>query len=97
MGRYTQIIVKSRDENAYGFPRKLGVYQIGEARQVGQYFNLPVLILKESDVHVPRPAVHLQAGTPEAARDLAIGHYRDFAQLMKLEIMITELQDRSGP
>ncbi len=96
MGKYTQIVVRSRDQNDFGFPKKLGVYQIGEARRIGHYFNLPVLVLRENDVHVPRPAVQLQAGSPEAAREMAISHYKEFAASMKLDISITEVGDEQG-
>ena len=50
-------------------------------------------VLRDIDLHVPRPAIQLLAPSPEAARDLAIGHYRSFATMMKLEITVLNSPD----
>ena len=51
------------------------------------------MVPRENDLHVPRPAIQLLAPSPEAARDLAIGHYKSFATMMKLEITVLDSQD----
>ena len=93
MGKLTQILVKSRDCTEFGFPKKLGVYYIGKARQIAQYFNVALSVLREHDLHLPRPPIDLQAASAEAARELVIEHYRALAKEMKLDILVTELPD----
>ena len=92
-GMFTQIMVKSKDCTEVGFPKRLGVYHIGEVRQIGQYFNVGLSVLSENDLHLPRPPVHLQAGSAKAARELVIGHFTNLATEMKLDIVVTELPD----
>ncbi len=92
-GKTTQILVKSKDCTEFGFPKKLSVYHIGKARRVGQEFNVALLVLRENDLQLPRPPVQLHAGSAEDARELVIQHYRGLAKEMKLDILVSELQD----
>lgn len=91
MGNFTQIVVMSKDCTEFGFPKRLGVYHIGETRQIGQYFNVGLSVLREDDLHLPRPPVQLPAGSAEAARELVIEHFTGLAAEMKLDIVVTEL------
>jgi hypothetical protein len=93
MGKFTQIIVKSRDCTELGLPKRLGVYHIGETRQIGPYFNVGLSVLEENDLHLPRPPVQLNAGSATAARKLVIEHYMGLATEMRLDIVVTELPD----
>lgn len=90
MGKLTQIMLKSRDCNESGFPKRLSVYEIGEARQIGQGFTVALMVLREHDLDLPRPPLQLQADSAEAARELVIQHYRDLAKDMKLDVWVTE-------
>lgn len=89
----TKIVLKSRDLTDLGLPRKLGVYRLGDPRQIGPYFNVPVHVLDESELHVPRPPVQLAAQTAKAACELAILHYRGLAEHLRLEILISDLPE----
>lgn len=72
------------------------MYQIGEGRRIGEsrYFNVPVLVLRENDLHIQRPPVQLQAASDEAARILAIRHYERFAEQLEFDILITEISEK---
>ena len=89
----TQIVIKSRENTEFGFPKKLGLYLVGEARQIGggSAFNVSVDVLRESEMHLPRPPIQLQAESEKAARELAVSHYRELAERLRLDIWITEL------
>jgi hypothetical protein len=91
MGKLTQILVKSKECTELGFPKKFGVFEIGEARKIGPYFNVAVLVLRQDGLQIPRPPVELEAATDEAARELVIRHYKGLADEMKLDILVTEL------
>ncbi len=94
MGKLTQVLVKSKECTESGFPKKLSVYHLGEARRVGNSFRVDVLVLREHDLELPSPPAHLQATSAEDARELVIQHYRGLAEEMKLDIRVTELEAR---
>jgi hypothetical protein len=91
MGKYTQIVVKSKDCTESGFPKRLSVYHLGEPRKVGLHFNVPVLVLRENDLSLPQPSA--SAPSAEIALKLASRHYQEFAKQMKLDILISDLPD----
>ncbi len=88
----TRIILKSKECTEFGFPKKLGLYLVGEARRIGRgnHFNVCVEVLRENDVSLPRPPLQLDAESEEAARGRAISHYRTLAERLKLDIMIVD-------
>jgi hypothetical protein len=93
MGKFTQIMLKSKGCNEFGFPKRLSVYEIGEARQIGECFTVALMVLREHDLRLPRPPVQLQAESVEAARKLVIQHYRNLANEMKLDVWVTEFDE----
>ncbi len=58
MGKLTQVLVKSKECTESGFPKKLSVYHLGEARRVGNSFRVDVLVLREHDLELPSPPAH---------------------------------------
>ncbi len=68
MGKLTQVLVRSKDCTESGFPRKLSVYHIGEARMNGDSFRVDVMVLREHGVQFPSPPAHFQTASAEAAR-----------------------------
>jgi len=86
-------MVKSSDCNELGFPKRIGVYHIGETRRIGSYFNIGLSVLTENDLHLPRPPVQLPAVSAEAARELVIEHFKALATEMRLDIVVSELPD----
>lgn len=95
MARYTQIVVKSKESTELGFPKKFGVYHLGEARRVGAFYNIPLLVLRENELSLPRPPVQIRAESEDLAREVVIGHYRDLAARMDLDVVITEIPEMS--
>ncbi len=89
MAHTTKIILKSSELSHLGLPVKLGVYEVGDPRQIGPYFNVPIFVMREDDLHVPRPPVQIQADSALAARERAIFHYRRLAQEMRLEVVVS--------
>ena len=92
MGKLTQILVRSKDCTDSGFPKKLSVYHVGAAREIGKSFRVNVLVLREHDLQLPSPPAHIEAESQDAARELVVQHYRGLANEMKLDILVTELE-----
>ncbi len=95
--RYTQIVLRSRDSTELGLPNKLAIHQLGEPRLVGSSYHVPVLILREHNVTVPRLPLELEAGSAREAHELALRHYRETARQLKLEITIADLAEPGVP
>ena len=93
MRKYTQVVVRSMDCGDSGFPKKIGIYHIGEPRQQGDHFDVPVLVVLEKDLHIPRPPAESGLTSAAIARELAVLHFREYASQSKLEIVVTELPE----
>lgn len=93
MRKYTQVVVRSKDRSDTGFPKKIGIYHVGEARRQGDHFDVPVLVILEKDIHIPSPPADPETTSAVTAQELAVHHYREFANRLRLEIVITELPE----
>jgi len=81
------VVLVSKDPTEFGFPRKLAIYHL-EARQIGLYYCVPVLVLREHDIQAPRLPLQLLAESPDKALGLAVQHYRTFAEQHGLKVQI---------
>ena len=89
MGKLTQVLVRSKDCTESGFPRKLSVYHIGEARMNGDSFRVDVMVLREHGVQFALSACSLP---DRLSRGSSSDHYRRLAEEMKLDILVTDLE-----
>jgi hypothetical protein len=91
--KYTQVVVKSKDSGQSGFPKKIAIYHLGEARQTGNRFDVSVLVVMEKGLHISLPPAELDLTSADLAKERAIRHFRDFASKSELEIAVTELPE----
>ncbi len=91
----TQIVIRSPERTEYGFPRRLCVYLVGEARSIGagSYFNVCVEVLRENDLHLPRPPLYVLAQGADTAREIVISYYDELARQLRLDISITDISE----
>ena len=85
--------MKSKDINESGFPGKIGIYHLGDARQAGNRFEVSVLVVMEKGLHIDLPPAELDLTSADMAKERAIRHFRDFADQSGLEITVTELPE----
>jgi len=94
--KLTRILLRSPEPNEFGLPQRLAVYQLGEPRRVGSYFNVPVFTLRENELKVPPPPVLLQVTSAQEALDTAVRHYEEQAGKLGLSINVSDLPEQES-
>ena len=77
-------------DQRWGFPKSLGIYELGEPKKIGGHYQVPVIPLREVDLQIPRTLFGPKAETEQGAYNEAIRHFQLLAHQMDLEFLLQD-------
>jgi len=87
-------VVLMEKDPEWGFPRRLGIYEIAEPQKTGHEYRAAVIPLKEAGLQIQSTMFGPKAATERSARDLAIRGLHILAERLKLEVQIRTEKSR---
>jgi len=93
MAKFTQVQIWSKERDEHGFPKKYNVYQIGPTIRIGDLYQSPILHVRDSDYRIAALPSRLKASSEDEARAKSIDHFRQEANKLTLDFILTELPE----